>query len=97
MLPTLKNIVGRRLSHMTPNTDSTTKPLSRFRNYWIFSSAIAIVWAVVIVIRVSLGGATLRDTLLIFGGFAIGWVATTIARYVYPPARRWQEYYRGRK
>jgi len=40
------------------------------------------------------GGSTLRDTFLIFGGFSIGWVATTIARYVYPPARRWQEYYR---
>jgi hypothetical protein len=25
-------------------------------------------------------GSTLRDTFLIFGGFTIGWVATTIAR-----------------
>ena len=79
------------------NTDPQETPLSRFRNYWIFSAAIGIVWLIVIIIRVTIGGATLRDTLLIFGGFAVGWVATTIARYVYPPARRWQEYYRGRK
>jgi hypothetical protein len=27
--------------------------------------------------------------LMVFGGFAIGWVSTTIARYVYPPPAKW--------
>jgi hypothetical protein len=83
---------------MTSQANSTKRPINRFRNYWIFSTAIAIVWAIVIVLRTVIGGnSTLGDTFLIFGGFAIGWLATTIARYVYPPAGRWQEYYRGDK
>ncbi len=69
--------------------------MNRFRNYWVFSAAIAVVWAIAITLHTVIGGgSTLRDTLLIFGGFTIGWVATTIARYVYPPARLWQDYYR---
>jgi hypothetical protein len=83
---------------MTSQATPGNRPLNRFRNYWIFSAALAVVWAIVIVLRTVIGGeSTLRDTFLIFGGFAIGWVATTIARYVYPPAARWQEYYRGDK
>ena len=71
------------------------KSLSRFRNYWTFSAGVAIVLAIVVTLRGVIGGSsTLHDMFLIVGGFAIGWVATTIARYVYPPARRWQEYYR---
>jgi len=71
------------------------RTVSRFRNYWIFSAGLAIVWAIVIILRTIIGGGnTLRDTFLIFGGFAIAWLATTIARYVYPPAKRWREYYR---
>jgi hypothetical protein len=27
---------------------------------------------------------------LVFFGFCIGWVSTTIARYVYPPPKRWE-------
>ena len=80
---------------MTEQPIPEKKSISRFKNYWIFSAAIAIVWAIAITLHTLIGGgSTLRDTFLIFGGFAIGWVATTIARYVYPPARRWQEYYR---
>jgi len=26
---------------------------------------------------------------LVFGGWTIAWVSTTIARYVYPPPKRW--------
>lgn len=80
---------------MTEQAIPEKKPISRFRNYWIFSAAIAIVWAIAITMHTLIGGGSmLRDTFLIFGGFAIGWVATTVARYVYPPARRWQVYYR---
>jgi hypothetical protein len=82
---------------MTEQQTPGTPHVRRFRSYWIFSAAITIVWVVVIILRTRMGGAsTFRDMLLVFGGFAIGWVATTIARYVYPPARRWQKYYGGK-
>jgi hypothetical protein len=35
------------------------------------------------------GGSTMHSVLPVFGGFCIGWVSTTIARYVYPPPSRW--------
>jgi hypothetical protein len=83
---------------MTSQATPDRRPINRFRNYWIFSAALAIVWAIVIILRTIMGGeSTLRDTFLIFGGFAIGWVATTIARYIYPPAKLWQQFYRGDK
>jgi hypothetical protein len=82
---------------MTSQATPDKRPINRFRNYGIFSAALAIVWAIVIILRTFMGGeSTLRDTFLIFGGFAIAWVATTIARHVYPPTKRWQEYYRHR-
>lgn len=75
---------------MTEREGTHQRPRRRLRNYWVFSAGLAIVWAIVITIRTLLGGgSTLRDTWLIFGGFAVGWISTTIARYVYPPAKRW--------
>ena len=35
------------------------------------------------------GGEAAQGILLVFFGFCIGWVSTTIARYVYPPPKRW--------
>lgn len=37
----------------------------------------------------SRGESALRRLLLVFGGFGIGWVTTTIVRYVYPPPKWW--------
>jgi len=66
--------------------------LSRFRNYWIYSAGLAVAWAIVLVLVYRLRGPSAGGSaLLVFGGFAIGWVSTTIARYVYPPARRWRQ------
>ena len=31
-----------------------------------------------------------QSGLLVFSGFGICWVSATIARYVYPPPKRWQ-------
>jgi hypothetical protein len=31
----------------------------------------------------------LGDFLLVFAGVAIGWASGTVARYTYPPPRRW--------
>ncbi len=61
-----------------------------FRNYWIYSAGLAIVWAVVLLLALTIGGRESAQTiLLVFLGFCIGWVSTTIARYVYPPPKRW--------
>ena len=57
----------------------------RFRNYWIYSAGLAIAWAVVLILALTIGSSGRAQTiLLVFFGFCIGWVSTTIARYVYP-------------
>jgi len=61
-----------------------------FRNYWIYSAGLAVAWAVALMLTLRIRGQDGARTLLpVFGGFCIGWVSTTIARYVYPPPRRW--------
>ena len=63
----------------------------RFRNYWIYSAGLAVAWAVVLILALAVGGTqSAQITLLVFFGFCIGWVSTTIARYVYPPPKRWE-------
>ena len=63
----------------------------RFRNYWTYSAGLAIAWAVVLLLtRTIRGSEGAQTTLLVFAGFCIGWVSTTIARYVYPPPNRWR-------
>jgi hypothetical protein len=65
------------------------------RSYTAYSFGVAVVWAIVlalgaIVDRHAKFSATTFDVLLlVFGGFAIGWVSATIARFVYPPPRKW--------
>jgi hypothetical protein len=62
----------------------------RFRNYWIYSAGLAIVWAVILILALAVGGTQRAQILLlVFFGFCIGWLSTTIARYVYPPPKRW--------
>jgi hypothetical protein len=63
----------------------------RFRNYWIYSAGLAIAWAVVLLLTLVIRGTqSTQSILLVFFGFCIGWVSTTIARYVYPPPKRWE-------
>jgi xanthine/uracil permease len=62
----------------------------RYRNYWIYSTGLAIAWAVVLLLALMIRGREgAQPILLVFFGFVIGWVSTTIARYVYPPPQRW--------
>jgi hypothetical protein len=62
----------------------------RVRNYWVYSAGLAIAWAVVLLLALAIGGRkSAQPILLIFFGFCISWVSTTIARYVYPPPKRW--------
>lgn len=62
----------------------------RYRNYWTYSAGLAIAWAVALLLALAIGGTQRAHIfLLVFSGFCIGWVSTTIARYIYPPPKRW--------
>jgi hypothetical protein len=64
--------------------------MSRYRNYWIYSAGLAIAWAIVLFLVLMIKGSESAQTfLLVFLGFCICWVSATIARYVYPPPKRW--------
>ena len=57
------------------------------RSYTTYSVAVGIVWALLLL----LAPADKRHTiLLVFGGFVIGWLSATIARYVYPPPKKYR-------
>lgn len=63
----------------------------RFRNYGVYSASLAVIWAVVLILALLIRGSEgAQIYLLVFGGFCLGWVSTTIARYVYPPPERWK-------
>ena len=63
----------------------------RRRNYWGYSAGCAIAWAVVLILtRIIRGSESTQSVLLVFYGFCICWVSATIARYVYPPPKRWE-------
>jgi hypothetical protein len=66
--------------------------MPRGRNYWTYSVGLAVAWAVLIALTAALRGASAVERVLpVFGGFCVGWVSTTIARYVYPPPSRWTQ------
>ncbi|MDQ1391365.1 MAG: hypothetical protein QOF30_342 [Acidimicrobiaceae bacterium] len=63
-----------------------------FRNYWVYSIGCMVVWAVLFaIVAVKGNDNTTHDILLVFGGWSIAWVSTTIARFVYPPPKRWRQ------
>ena len=65
--------------------------MRRCRNYWCYSAGSAIAWAVVfILMRTIRGKESVQPILLVIFGWCICWVSTTIARYVYPPPKRWE-------
>ncbi len=59
------------------------------RSFWIYSVGLAVAWAIVLTIFFIARPEVAPRVLLVFGGFCIGWASTTIARYVYPPPKRW--------
>jgi hypothetical protein len=61
------------------------------RSYWIYSAGVAVVWAVILGIAFAAHSDKLTVLLTLFAGFAIAWVSGTIARFVYPPPKRWRE------
>jgi hypothetical protein len=66
--------------------------MMKHRNYWIYSAGCLVVWGILLAV-VAIKGDTSRtdNILLVFGGFAIAWVSGTIARFIYPPPKRWTE------
>jgi hypothetical protein len=61
-------------------------------NYWLYSIGCGVVWAIILTITAVKGHSqATHNILLVFGGWAIAWVSTTIARFVYPPPKRWQK------
>jgi hypothetical protein len=64
----------------------------RTRSYTTYSIAVGIVWAVLLVLASLLASASKwHNILLVFLGFAIGWLSATIARYVYPPPKKYRQ------
>ena len=62
----------------------------KHRNYWRYSIGCFAVWAFLLVfVGAKRSNEDRHSALLVFGGWAIGWVSTTIARFVYPPPERW--------
>lgn len=81
----------RLFGRTSRNLKGPVEKLLRFRNYWIYSAGCAIAWAVVLVLAWTIRGPGSAQTLLlVFLGFLIGWGSGTIARYVYPPPKRWR-------
>jgi hypothetical protein len=65
---------------------------ARMRTYTAYSIAVGIVWAVLLVLARSFASASKwHDILVVFGGFVIGWLSATIARYVYPPPKKYRQ------
>jgi hypothetical protein len=62
----------------------------RKRNYWVYSLGLAVAWAIALILAVTIRGVDkAQPYFLVFFGFFIGWVSTTIARYVYLPPKKW--------
>ena len=60
------------------------------RSYTAYSVGVAVAWAVALALASVLAPTAKRNNiLLVFGGFVIGWLSATIARYVYPPPKRY--------
>lgn len=58
------------------------------KGYTAYSIGCAVVWAAVLaVVSTEAKADKFHRILLVFGGWVIGWVSATIARYVYPPPK----------
>ncbi len=60
------------------------------RNYWVYSIACFLVWGILLAVAAAKAkNGTFHNVLLVFAGRTLCWVSTTIARFVYPPPKRW--------
>jgi hypothetical protein len=58
----------------------------------VYSIGFAVAWGIVLAIVSASRRERLNSFLLVFAGASIGWASGTIARYVYPPPRRWHQH-----
>lgn len=64
--------------------------MAKHRSYWTYSIGCLAVWVVLLTVSTAKGrNDTRHHAFLVFGGWALCWVSTTIARFVYPPPNRW--------
>jgi len=61
------------------------------RSYTASSIGCGIVWAALLTVGAIVGHASPNHAVLyVFFGWVLGWLSATIARWVYPPPKRWQ-------
>jgi len=70
-------------------TEDEMRP--RMRTYTACSLGVAIVWAILLVLAPLLAPAGRRHNIFLVFRFAIGGLSPTIARYVYPPSKRYRQ------
>ena len=59
--------------------------------YEAYSIGVGVVWVVLLILATAFASSSKRhDIYAVFGGFVIGWLSATIARYVYPPPKRYR-------
>jgi hypothetical protein len=64
--------------------------VGKYRNYWVYSIGCFVAWGIILGVRESRGNnSTTHDVLYVFAGWCLAWVGMTIARFVYPPPKRW--------
>ena len=60
------------------------------RNYWVYSMGCFLVWGIILAVAAAKAkNGTFHNILLVFAGWTLCWVSATIARFVYPPPKRW--------
>ncbi|HUC36927.1 MAG TPA: hypothetical protein VMR97_07375 [Acidimicrobiales bacterium] len=60
------------------------------RNYWVYSIGCFLVWSILLALAAAKAkNGTFHNVLLVFAGWILCWVSATIARFVYPPPKRW--------
>ncbi len=89
--PLLRRYVGGQHDEDNGLSRREESLVNRFKSYWTYSLALAMIWAVTLLAAwIIHGPERWQPFVLVFAGFCIGWVSTTIARFVYPPPRRWR-------
>jgi hypothetical protein len=65
---------------------------ARIRTYTASSAGVGTVWALLLVLASLLDPAGRRNNIFpVFSGFVIGWLSAAIARYVYPPPKKYRQ------
>jgi hypothetical protein len=75
-----------------PDKERVVVMKQRLRTYTAYGIACLIAWAIILPAAAALDSkAVLHTTLVLCGGWWIGWISATIARAVYPPAAGWRQ------